>query len=77
MPSSLRQFAVHAAHENRDQGHHVEGESFEAAAVAFVDAWHPTVDAEGDVAVIVREADSGHEQCFRIDVETGETRPCD
>ena len=77
MPSTLRRFAVHAAHESRDHGHHVEGDSFEEAAVAFVETWHPGADAEGDVSVIVREDESGHEQCFRIDVETGATNPCD
>ena len=32
-------------------------------------------DAE-EISVIVREVESGHEHCFRIDLETGETSPC-
>ena len=55
----------------------LEGAGFEDAAVAYLEACHPPPDDEGEVVVIVREAASGCEQCFRIDVFTGRTSPCD
>ena len=55
----------------------VSGTSFEDAALAYLEACHPPPDAEGDVAVIVRDQASGCEQCFRIDVATGRSEPCD
>ena len=75
--TELRRFAVHAAHEDRGREHTVEGASFEDAAVAFVETWHPTVDAEGDVQVIVTDCETGRQHCLRIDVDTGEAAPCD
>ena len=35
---------------------------------------HPEADA--DVAVIVRDEDSGEERCFRIELSDGEAAPC-
>ena len=72
----MRRFEVHAAYEDRRRGHAVDGQSFEAAALAFIEAWHPAVDADGDVSVIVTDCEDGRRQCFRIDVETGESAPC-
>jgi len=70
-----RQFRVHA---RRLDGHHartVSERSFEAAAVAYVEDLHPAGD-EAEISVIVRDVASGHEHCFRIDLDTGETAPC-
>ena len=50
--------------------------NFEAAAVAFVEHFAPSSD-ETDFTVIVRDADSGHEHCFRIDLEKGVIAACD
>jgi hypothetical protein len=72
-----RRFAVHAAHEGAHHDRRVEGRSFEDAALAFVENWHPAVDAEGEVSVIVLDCETGHRQCFRIDMETGEAGACD
>ena len=83
MPSSqnssgeARRFSVHPANEGHRHSHVVEGRSFEDAAMAFVEIWRPPVDADGDVAVIVLDTESGVQQCFRIDVENGEAGPCD
>ena len=74
---TARRFEVHAAHEGRGRGHTVEGVSFEDAALAFVETWHPRVDAEGDVTLIVTECETGREHCLRIDVEAGEAAPCE
>ena len=71
-----RSFLVHARHEGRNNAHRVEGKSFEEAAVAFVERWHPSVDADGDVSVLVSEDDSGSEHCFKVNLDDGDTHPC-
>ncbi|RZJ88995.1 MAG: hypothetical protein EON88_20465 [Brevundimonas sp.] len=74
--TAARAFVVHAAHEGRGAGHRVEGKSFEEAAVAFVEIWGPAVSTEGEVQVIVRDADDGREHCFIVDVNDGDAAPC-
>lgn len=69
-------FRVHARGDDHSHGHAVDAVSFEAAAVAFVELWHPPGDADNEVSVIVRHADSGVEHCFRIDLNEGEAAPC-
>ena len=76
-PRDARRFSVHAANEGHRHSHDVEGRSFEEAAIAFVEIWHPPVDAEGDVSVIVLDTESGAQQCFRIDMESGDAGPCE
>ncbi len=76
-PETRRLFSVHAVHEGAGASHTVEGESFEDAAVNFVETWHPAESADGDVSVIVRDARSGHEHCFLVEVATGAAGPCD
>lgn len=73
----LRRFAVHAAHEGRGREHAVQGASFEDAAVAFVETWHPLADGEGEVTLIVTDCETGRRHCLRIDVGTGESQACD
>lgn len=73
---SDRAYRVHALHDTRDHAHEVQGPSFEAAALAFVEDWHPQPDDDGDVSLVVRDQQTGREQCFRIDLDTGETAPC-
>ena len=70
-----RRFAVHARHVDAHHARTLEERSFEAAAVAYVEDLHD-LGAEHEISVIVREIDSGHEHCFRIDLETGETASC-
>jgi hypothetical protein len=50
--------------------------SHEAAGVAFAEDWAPHADAGGEVAVIVRDEDTGIERCFRVELATGEAEPC-
>jgi hypothetical protein len=50
--------------------------SFEAAALAYVEDWPHSIDDDHTVRVIVRDCESGHERCFAIDIETGDTEPC-
>jgi hypothetical protein len=68
-------FTVHAAHVAGRHARILEEISFEAAAVAYVeDLDEPGGDEE--ISVIVRDLESGHEHCFRIDLRSGETSPC-
>ena len=77
MPQShTRRFAVHEA-DDRARGHTVEALSFEDAALAFLEAWHPRADEDGDVTLVVTECETGREHCLRVDAGTGETAPCD
>ena len=70
-----RQFSVHARHIDAHHARTLEEKSFEAAAVAYVEDLHEIGD-EHEISVIVRELDSGHEHCFRIDLDSGDTQPC-
>ena len=70
-----RRFSVHARHVEAHHARVLEERSFEAAAVAYVEELHAIGD-EHEISVIVRELDSGHEHCFRIDLESGETAAC-
>ncbi len=54
----------------------IRGSSFEDAALIYLEEFHPQADRAGQVMLIVRQADSGREQCFRIDVVSGRTGPC-
>jgi hypothetical protein len=72
-----RQFSVHGTQEAPDRAQLLEGVSFEDAALHFVEAFHPAPDADHEVALIVEDCASGEQQCFRVDLDTGETAPCD
>ena len=74
-PAPDRQFRVHARHIDFHHARTLYERSFEAAAVAYLEDLHPPGD-ETEVSVIVREVETGHEHCFRIDLETGETAAC-
>lgn len=71
-----QEFHVYAAHDGRNHGHTIEGRSYEDAALAYVEEWRPAADADGEVSLIVRDTDSGREQCFRIDLHSGQAEPC-
>ena len=70
-----RRFRVHARHVEVHHARVLKERSFEAAAVAYVEDLHAVSD-EPEISVIVHEVDSGHEHCFRIDLETGDTASC-
>ena len=74
-PDEPRRFRVHARHVEAHHARVLEERSFEAAAVAYVEDLHAVSD-QPEISVIVHEVDSGHEHCFRIDLETGETAAC-
>lgn len=75
--SVARRFSVRARHVDSHHARVVEEASFEAAAVAYVEDFSLVAEDEGpEISVIVRDLASGHEHCFRIDLETGEAAPC-
>jgi hypothetical protein len=70
-----RNFSVHGVDEAPSRGCLVEGLTFEDAALHFLTDRH--LDDGGDVALIVEDCETGERQCFRIDLATGETAPCE
>lgn len=74
--SETRTFSVRARDVDSHHARTLEETSFEAAAAAYVEDFHPPVGDRDDISVIVREVDTGHEHCFRIDLGTGEAAPC-
>lgn len=75
-PGEQRQFSVHARHVDRHHARVLEETSFEAAAVAYVEDFRPPVDDDNEISVIVRDIGTGHEHCFRIDLDSGDAAPC-
>jgi hypothetical protein len=70
---SVRTFRVHA----RDLDSHsrlVIEPSFEAAAIAYAEDLPAAAEAE--ISIVVRDVETGHEHCFRVDPDTGETAAC-
>ena len=72
----IRRFSVHARHVDSHHARVLEESSFEAAAIAYVEDFHPPVGDDHEISVIVRDLDSGHQHCFRVDVDTGDTEAC-
>jgi hypothetical protein len=60
-------------------GHHarpVDEPNPEAAVAAYLEDFPHDPDEDDAVALIVRDEATGREQCFRVDLATGETAPC-
>ena len=76
LASQNRQFSVHARNIDHHHARLLDEASFEAAAVAYIEDFHPPVGDDNEISVIVREVKTGHQHCFRIDLESGETSPC-
>jgi hypothetical protein len=76
MDATPRRFSAHAANESRQRTCDLVGQSFEDAALAFVERWHPQADEDGEVEVMVTDCETGERHCFRIDVGSGEAAPC-
>ena len=75
-PVAQRRFSVHDSETSSSRAQVVEGVSFEDAALQFVEHGHPHGDGD-EVALLVEDCDTGERQCFRIELATGETGPCD
>jgi hypothetical protein len=71
-----RAFRVHARHIDHHHARILSEPSFEAAAVAYVEDLHDLPGGGEAISVVVRDLSTGHEHCFRIDLETGATEPC-
>jgi hypothetical protein len=74
--TETRTFLVHARHVDAHHARTLEEPSFEAAAVAYVEDLHDLPGDGEEISVIVLEVESGHEHCFRIDLNSGATQPC-
>jgi uncharacterized protein DUF5961 len=76
MPAVLqRRFSVHGIEDPPLPVRLVEGVSFEDAALHYLEDRHlAAVDEE--VSLLVEDCDTGEQQCFRVDLATGETAPC-
>jgi hypothetical protein len=72
----MPQFRVHAQDDHAHRTRVLEEDSFEAAALAYVEDWPHSIDEPPEVRVIVRDLEDGHERCFAIDLETGEAGGC-
>jgi hypothetical protein len=71
-----RRFRVHARHDTSHHARIVTEPSFEAAAIAYVEAVGPEPGDDQAVRIIVRDLDTGHEHCFRLDLGSGDVAPC-
>jgi hypothetical protein len=71
-----RRFCVHSATDAGARGRVVEGLTFEDAALHFVEDFHPSADADNEVSLYVEDEETGEQQCFTIDLATGEAEPC-
>lgn len=80
MDTSLqRRFSVHGVADAPSHAHIVEGLNFEDAALHFLEDRHLPAqsDEDDEVSLFVEDCETGERQCFRIDLATGETAPCD
>ncbi|MHB8286516.1 MAG: DUF5961 family protein [Caulobacteraceae bacterium] len=75
-PTQTRPFSVHARHVDAHHARTLQEASFEAAAVAYVEDFHPSMADGHEISVIVRDVATGHEHCFRIDLDSGDAAPC-
>ncbi len=73
---AARRFRVHSRHLDSHHARVLSEPSFEAAVVAYIEDFPLPADDGQELVVVVRDLDSGHEHCFRVDLGTGETQPC-
>ena len=72
-------FSVHARGEDRHRSHPAPAAATaHEAAILFAEHWLPVTIGDGDeaVSVIVRDGDTGEEQCFTIHLDSGDAEPC-
>ena len=73
---SMRRFRVFACPDGGHEARVLEEASFEAAAVAYAEAYALPLEREQEVAIVVHELGTGREHCFKIDLTSGDTIPC-
>jgi hypothetical protein len=74
--AQTHRFTVRARHLHGHHARALDEPSAEAAAAAYLEDFAHDPDDDEAVAVIVRDEATGREQCFRVDLTTGETAPC-
>ena len=71
-----QRFYAHAREEGRHCNHLVPGASSpQDAAMIFAEHW-ASADPARQVSVIVENAHTGEQQCFMIDIDSGDAEPC-
>lgn len=69
-------YYAHARDEGRHRKHLVpQATSLQEAALIFAEHWTAS-DPAAEVSIIVEDADTGEQQCFMIDLGSGEAEPC-
>ena len=71
-----RAFSVHGVADAPSRSQRVEAINFQDAALAYLETHHPQDDAE-QVSLMIEDCETGERQCFRVDVASGDTAPCD
>jgi hypothetical protein len=71
-----RPFRVRARHEDEHHGRVVIEDTFEAAAIAYVEHLPHASGDPSQISVVVQDLQSGHEHCFRIALDGGDAAPC-
>ncbi len=74
--AETRSFRVNARHLDGHHARTVHEATFEAAAVAYAEDLHGAAGDSDEVSLIVRDLETGHEHCFRVDLASGETAAC-
>lgn len=72
----MPEFRVHAASDPGHRARVLTEDSYEAAALAYVENWPHSIDEDPEVRVIVRDLEDGRERCFVVDLDSGDTDPC-
>jgi hypothetical protein len=72
----MANFTVRARHLHGHHARAVDEASPEAAVAAYLEDFAHDAEDDDAVALIVRDDATGREQCFRVDLATGETAPC-
>lgn len=70
-----REYCVHLAAGDHQAVRHLTERSFEAAALAYIEDLH-LADGGAEISLVVQDMESGHEHCFRVDLDSGETSAC-
>jgi hypothetical protein len=78
--TTARRFSVHARHVDKHHSRVVVEDSFEAAAVSYIEHFSPVMSLEDEppnISLIVRDLGTGQEHCFTVNLESGETSYCE
>jgi hypothetical protein len=71
-----RRFRVHASHIARHHARVTLEPTSEAAVVSYIEGLPFAIDDRVEISIIVRDIDTGHEHCFRVNLDTGDAAPC-